>query len=103
MQKESFTLIVSTIRGLKARLWLLMSTAGALLLYCTHATASEDEQLVQPLGMDGQYRHATVNGAAVSAGRAEWFEDRDLELVFSEPTEFGIVKARGARVASLDA
>lgn len=76
-------------------------------------------KLVQPLGMDGQYRLATVNGGAVSAGRAEWFEDgrlriefnrlslinrfvidvvfrdQSLELVVSEPTEFGTVHVRG--------
>lgn len=77
------------------------------------------EKLVQPLGTDGRYRLATVNGGAVSAGRAQWFEDehlriefnrlslinrfiidikfrdRDLELVVSEPTEFGTVTVRG--------
>jgi len=77
------------------------------------------EKIVQPLGMNGQYRLMTVNGGAVTAGRAEWFEDgrlriefnrlslinrfvldivfldQDLELVVSEPTEFGTVKMRG--------
>lgn len=90
---------------------------GASALYLELANG---EKLVQPLGTDGQYRLATVNGGAVSAGRAEWFEDgrlriefnrlslinrfvidvvfrdQDLELVVSEPTEFGTVNARGA-------
>lgn len=69
--------------------------------------------------MDGQYRRVTVNGGAVSAGRAEWFEggrlridfnrlslinrfmidavfqDQNLNLVVSEPTEVGTVNVRG--------
>jgi hypothetical protein len=77
------------------------------------------EKLVQPLGMDGQYRLQAVNGTAVSAGRAEWFEDgrlriefnrlslinrfvidatlsdNDVELLVSEPTEVGTVNVRG--------
>lgn len=77
------------------------------------------EKLVQPLGMNGQYRAKNENGAAILAGRAEWFEDgrlrveynrlslinrfvfdfafmdRDLDLVVSEPTEFGALRVRG--------
>jgi CubicO group peptidase (beta-lactamase class C family) len=77
------------------------------------------EKIAQPLGMNGQYRLTRVNGGAVTAGRAEWFEDGrlriefnrlslinrfvmdlaflddHLELVVSEPTEFGAVKMRG--------
>lgn len=84
-----------------------------------HLTLENGAKLVQPLGMDGQYRLTTVNGGAVSAGRAEWFEDgrlriefnrlslinrfvidiefgdQDLELVVSEPTEYGTVNVRG--------
>ncbi len=76
-------------------------------------------KIAQPLGMNGQYRLANVNDGAVTAGRAEWFEDGrlriefnrlslinrfvldfafvddDLELVVSEPTEFGTLKLRG--------
>ncbi|WP_202842366.1 serine hydrolase domain-containing protein [Luteimonas saliphila] len=77
------------------------------------------DTLVQPLGLDGRYRITTVEGGAISAGRAEWFEDgrlrielnrlsrinrfvldvvfrdRDLELVVWEPTEFGTLRVRG--------
>lgn len=84
-----------------------------------HLDLANGEKLVQPLGMDGQYRRVTVNGGAVSAGRAEWFEDgrlridfnrlslinrfmidavfrdQDLELVVSEPTQVGTVNVRG--------
>jgi hypothetical protein len=84
-----------------------------------HLELENGEKLVQPLGMDGQYRRVTVHGGAVSAGRAEWFEDgrlridfnrlslinrfiidavfrdQDLELVISEPTEVGTVNVRG--------
>lgn len=76
-------------------------------------------QLVQPLGMNGQYRLTTVNDAALSGGRAEWFEDgrlridfnrlsrinrfimdavmtdQALQLIVSEPTEFGTLRIRG--------
>ena len=69
-----------------------------------------------------QYRLETVTGGAMSAGRAEWFEDGrlriefnrlslinrividarfredEVELVISEPTELGTVKVRGQRV-----
>jgi hypothetical protein len=82
-------------------------------------TLENGQKLVQPLGMDGQYRLTTLNGGAVSAGRAEWFEggrlriefnrlslinrfvidtvfgDQGLELVVSEPTEYGTVNVRG--------
>lgn len=78
-----------------------------------HLELVSGEKLVQPLGMHGQYRRVSVNGGAVSAGRAEWFEggrlrigfnrlslidrfmidavfqDQDLNLVVSEPTEVG--------------
>jgi hypothetical protein len=84
-----------------------------------HLELESGEKLVQPLGMDGQYRRVTVHGGAASAGRAEWFEggrlriefnrlslinrfiidavyrDQDLELVVSEPTEAGTVNVRG--------
>jgi len=84
-----------------------------------HVELENGEKLVQPLGMNGQYRAKNVNGGAISAGRAEWFEDgrlrvefnrlsfinrfvfdfvfmdRGLELVVSEPTEFGTIKIRG--------
>ncbi len=76
-------------------------------------------QLVQPLGMNGQYRLTTVDEGAISGGRAEWFEDgrlriefnrlsrinrfimdavmkdQALQLIVSEPTEFGTLRIRG--------
>ncbi len=69
--------------------------------------------------MDGRYRVTSVDGGALSAGRAEWFEDgrlrielnrlslinrflidvefgdRDARLVVAEPTELGTVGAVG--------
>jgi CubicO group peptidase (beta-lactamase class C family) len=84
-----------------------------------HLELENGAKVVQPLGMNGQYRLANVNDGAVSAGRAEWFQDgrlriefnrlslinrfvidavfrdQDLELVVSEPTEFGTVHVRG--------
>lgn len=84
-----------------------------------HLELANGEKLVQPLGMDGRYRLTTMDDGAVSAGRAEWFEDgrlrieynrlsrinrymidavlrdRDLELVIAEPTEAGTVNLRG--------
>ena len=79
----------------------------------------DGEKLVQPLGMDGRYRLATLNGGAVSGGRAEWledghlriefnrlslidrfdidvaFRDENVDLVVSEPTQFGTLSVRG--------
>jgi CubicO group peptidase (beta-lactamase class C family) len=76
-------------------------------------------KLDQPLGMDGRYRLTTVEDGAVSAGRAQWFEDgrlriefnrlsfinrfiidavltdQELQLVVAEPTEFGSLSIRG--------
>lgn len=76
-------------------------------------------ELVQPLGMDGRYLLTSVDGGALSAGRAEWsdsghlrielnrlslinrfkidveFQDRGVRLVIEEPTELGTVTALG--------
>jgi CubicO group peptidase (beta-lactamase class C family) len=77
------------------------------------------ETLMQPLGMDGRYRLTSVDDGALTAGRVQWLEDghlrielnrlslinrfvidvkfreRDVQLVVSEPTEFGTVRVRG--------
>jgi hypothetical protein len=69
--------------------------------------------------MDGRYRLTSVDGGALSAGRAEWFDDgrlrvefnrlslinrfeidvefgdRDARVVVAEPTELGTVGALG--------
>jgi CubicO group peptidase (beta-lactamase class C family) len=84
-----------------------------------HLWLPNGEELVQPLGMDGRYRLTSVDGGALSAGRARWFEDgrlriefnrlslinrfeidvefedRNARVVFAEPTELGTVGARG--------
>jgi hypothetical protein len=79
------------------------------------------EALVQPLGLDGQYRLAFINGGAASAGRGEWlpdgrfriefnrlslinrylldveFLDRGVQIAASEPTELGTATLRGGQ------
>jgi hypothetical protein len=84
-----------------------------------HLGLTNGGELVQPLGMDGRYRLTSVDGGALSAGRAEWFDDgrlrvefnrlslinrfeidvefgdRDARVVVAEPTELGTVGALG--------
>jgi hypothetical protein len=83
-----------------------------------HLGLANGGELVQPLGLDGRYRLTSVDGA-LSAGRAEWFEDgrlrielnrlslinrftidvdfgdREARFVIAEPTELGTVSALG--------
>lgn len=85
-----------------------------------HLGLANDGELIQPLGMDGRYRLTTVDGGALSAGRAKWvedgrlriefnrlslinrfkidveFRDRDAHVIVTEPTELGTVDALGA-------
>jgi len=77
------------------------------------------QELVQPLGLDGQYRVTSDQRGAASAGRGEWlrdgrfriefnrlslinryifdveFRDDNVRIVADEPTELGIVNLRG--------
>ena len=84
-----------------------------------HIGLDSGAKLDQPLGMDGRYRLTNAQDGAVSAGRAEWFDDgrlriefnrlsfinrfvidtvladQEVQLVVAEPTEFGNLSIRG--------
>lgn len=90
------------------------STVATLRLQLTSG-----QELLQTLGLDGQYRVTSDQSGAVSAGRGEWlpdgrfriefnrlslinryildveFGEDDVRIVVDEPTELGIVNLRG--------